>query len=125
MNAFFSHLIFSALLSANPGTATPNTPANLSFGASSFVTVQNKIWVAVEKSAPQPVVILLRNTNNEVLYQRTVGKKENKYAVKLDVSELSDGQYELEFRSPEGSIRKTVRVGTPKVQEPRRQISMN
>ncbi|MGA0559365.1 DUF3244 domain-containing protein [Larkinella sp. VNQ87] len=124
MKALFGTLIIAALLSANTATATPNNPKARSFETSTFVTSQNKIWVAVEKSSASPVTILLRNKNNDVLYTRTLGKNESKFAAKLDVSDLSDGQYQLEFVSSEGSVKKLVNVTTPK-QEPVRMISMN
>ncbi|GAB3329675.1 hypothetical protein GCM10027299_33410 [Larkinella ripae] len=123
MKALFSTLIIAALLSANTVTATPNTPKSRSFETSSFVTSQNKIWVAVEKSSATPVTVILRK-DNDVFYKRIIGKNESKFAAKLDVSDLSDGQYELEFSSSDGSVKKTVNIGKPVVQEPARLISM-
>lgn len=122
MKAIFGFLIFAALLNANTATATPNTPKSRSFETSTFVTSQNKIWVAVEKSSSTPVTVVLRK-QGEVYYKKFLGKSENKFAAKLDVSDLSDGQYELEFISSEGSVKKLVNIGTP-VQAPTRLISM-
>ncbi|GAB3247603.1 hypothetical protein GCM10027347_03320 [Larkinella harenae] len=124
MKALFGTLIIAALLSANTVTATPNNPKTRSFETSTFVTNQNKIWVAVEKSAATPVTVILRK-NNEVFFKRFIGKNESKFAAKLDVSELADGEYELEFVSSGGSVKKTVNIGKPVVQEPTRMISMN
>jgi hypothetical protein len=124
MKALFGTLICTALLSANLATATPNTPKNRSFETSTFVTNQNKIWVAIEKSSLTPVTIVLRNKDNDVLFKRIIGKNESKFAAKLDVSDLVDGQYELEFLSSEGNVKKTVNIGKPAVVEPTRMISM-
>lgn len=123
MKALFGTLIIAALLSANTATATPNNPKARSFETSAFVTNQNKIWVAVEKFSPTSVTVILRK-NNEVFYKRFIGKNESKYAAKLDVSDLADGQYELEFLSSKGSVKKTVNIEKPVVQEPTRMISM-
>ncbi|RCR71338.1 hypothetical protein [Larkinella punicea] len=124
MKALFGTLICTALLSANLATATPNTPKTRSFETSTFVTNQNKIWVAVEKSSSTPVTVVLRNKDNDVFFKRFIGKNESKFAAKLDVSGLADGQYELEFISSEGSVKKTVNIGKPAVVEPTRMISM-
>lgn len=124
MKAFIGTLICAALLSANLATATPNNPKSRSFETSSFVTKQNKIWVAVEKSSSTPVTVILRNNDNEVFFKRVIGKNESKFVAKLDVSELSEGQYELEFVSSQGTEKKVVSIGKPVVQEPIRLISM-
>ena len=118
-----SKVAASVLLSAST-LINPTTPKGLSFDASAYVTVNNQIRVAVQKTANVPVVILLRNKNNEVLYRQQIGKNESKYAVKLDVAELSDGQYELEVQSSEGSIRKQLNVSTAPVKQTTRVIAM-
>lgn len=116
--------VAAALLMSASTVATPTTPNALPFGASAYVTTNNQIRVAVQKTADVPVVILLRNKNNEVLYQQHIGKKEAKYAVKLDVHELTDGQYEIEVKSSEGSIRKQINVSTAPVQQATRVIGV-
>ncbi|MFC5413043.1 hypothetical protein ACFPMF_27205 [Larkinella bovis] len=124
MKALVGTLICAALLSATLATATPNTPKSRSFETSSFVTRQNKIWVAVEKSSSTPVTVILRNKDNQVFFKRFIGKDESKFVAKLDVSALLEGEYELEFVSSEGSVKKIVNIGKPVVQEPIRLISM-
>lgn len=119
-----SNLICTALLSA-PVVSGPAVPKALPFEVSAYVTSENKIRVAVEKSAPESVVVLLRNNKNEILFQQMISKKELKYAAKLDVKNLADGAYELEFKSAQGAIRKQVNVATKPVAEPARVILMN
>ena len=124
MMNLLSNLICTALLSTTPvdnGTA----PKTLSFDASAYVTINNQIRVAVEKSTLEPVVVLLRDKNNRVMFQQFVGKKEQKYAVKLNVAELPDGKYELEVKSKEGSIVKEVNLGSEPVEAPTRLVVMN
>ncbi|WP_461088632.1 DUF3244 domain-containing protein [Spirosoma gilvum] len=102
----------------------PTTPKELSFDASAYVTANHEIRVAVQKSATTSVVVLLKNKNNQVIYEQSIGKKEEKYAVKLNVDELADGEYELEIKSSEGSIRKQVNLSTQPVQQASRTIAM-
>ena len=121
MSKVAAFLLLNASTIINP---IPTTPKALSFDASAYVTINHEIRVAVEKTAEASVVILLRNKNNRILYQQNVSKKDTKYAVKLNVDELADGQYELEVKSAEGSIRRQLNVSTPPVQQTNRTIAM-
>ncbi|WP_461041104.1 hypothetical protein [Spirosoma harenae] len=116
-------LAASVLLSAST-LFNPTTPKTLSFDASAYVTINHEIRLAVQKSAEMPVQVILRNKSNEVLYQQSLGKKETKYAVKLNVDELADGMYELEVRSSEGSIVKQLNLATKPVEKTSRTIAM-
>ncbi|QMW07055.1 hypothetical protein H3H32_22380 [Spirosoma foliorum] len=114
----------SLLLSAST-LFNPTTPKTLSFDASAFVTADHQIRVAVRKSAETPIEVVLRNKNHDVLYQHNIGKKEDKYTVKLNVNDLADGEYELEIKSNEGSIVKQLNVSSQPVQQVARTIAMN
>lgn len=113
----------SVLLSAST-LLNPVAPKALPFDASAYVTVNHQIRVAVAKTADVPVMILLRDKNNQVLFQRSINRKEQKYAVKLDVQELADGDYDLEVKSNEGSIRKQIHLATTPVQQTTRVVAM-
>jgi len=115
-------ILMSASTLANP--INPTTPKSLSFGASAFVTVDNQIRVSVTKTADVPVEILLRTTDNQVVFRQNLGRKDEKVALKLNVDELSDGKYELEVRSSEGSIRKQLELSTQPVQQTSRVVAM-
>lgn len=117
-------MISALMLSAATLTTGPNMPTKaLSFDASVYVTKANKIRFAVEKEATAPVTIVLRDQNKQVLFFKTLSKKETKMAAQMDVSDLNDGTYEIEFASKEGSIKKQVDLKTP-VQAPTRSITM-
>ncbi len=123
MFALMSKLAGSILLSATT-LANPTTPGNLSFDASAYVTVDNQIRVAVQKTTDISVVVLLRNKDNQILFRQNINKKDLKYAVKLDVNELTDGQYELEVKSSEGSIHKQLNLSTAPMQKVSRLVAM-
>lgn len=117
-------LISALMLSAATMNGETKAPAKtLSFDASVYVTTKNKIRIAVEKETTSPVTIVLRDQDKKVLYFQTLGKKETKMAAQMDVSDLTDGTYEIEFASKEGSIKKQVDLKTP-VQKPARTITM-
>lgn len=123
MLPLMSKVAASLLLSAST-IINPTTPNALPFGASAYVTTNNQIRVAVQKATDVPAVVLLRDKNNEVLFRQNIGKKEDKYAVKLNVDNLADGQYELEVKSSEGSIRKQFNLSTPPVQQTTRLVAI-
>lgn len=114
----------AALLLSASTIINPTTPQALSFDASAYINASNQIRLAVQKSTGVPVVVLLRDKDNQVLYYYNIGKKEAKYAVKLDVNELPDGQYELEVKSTEGSIRKQLSVATAPTQQTTRLVAV-
>jgi hypothetical protein len=126
MLPLMSKLAFSVLMSAatltNP--SDPTTPKALNFGASAYVTVNNQIRVAVDKDANVGVEVLLRDKSNQVLFRQSISKKDPKYSLKLDVSELADGQYELEVKSNEGSIRKQLNLSTQPAIETSRTLAL-
>ncbi|WP_080056890.1 hypothetical protein [Spirosoma aerolatum] len=118
-----SQVVASILISASTFT-NPTTPKGLSFDASAFVTANNQIRLAVNKGSEKPVLIILRNRSNEVLFRRSLSKNESTYAVKLNVDDLVDGTYELEFKSDEGSIIKQITLGPAPVQKVTRIVAM-
>ncbi|UHG92897.1 hypothetical protein [Spirosoma oryzicola] len=123
MLSFMSNLAISLFMSAAT-LANPTTPKALSFDASAFVTVSNHIRVSVNKTDEVPVVVMLRNADNQVIFNQNISKKETKYAVKLNVEQLADGKYELEVKSSEGSIRKQLNVSTRPTEKSNRVIAM-
>lgn len=106
--------VISANLFANP--TNPTKPS--SFDASVFVTRTNKIRLAVEKKTNDPVIVTLRQRNqqNAIVFNQQMGRKQAKLALQLDVDMLDDGLYELEISSRSGSIVKQVTLATPSVQ---------
>ncbi|WP_227686921.1 hypothetical protein [Spirosoma arboris] len=123
MFSLMSKVAATVLMSASTLT-NPTTPKALSFDASAFVTTNNQIRVAVQKNTELPVVVMLRNKSHEVLFRQNISKNELRYAVKLDVNELADGQYEIEVRSSEGSIVKEVTLKTAPIQQTSRIVAM-
>lgn len=123
MLTILSNLIGAALVSAATLT-NPTNPKGLTFDASAYVTAKNQIRLAVVKPDAQRLTILLRNKQNDILFRQVMPKKENKTAILFTMSDLADGQYEIEIQSTEGSIRKQVTLSTTPQQQPVRVIAM-
>ncbi|GAB3997905.1 hypothetical protein GCM10028807_44160 [Spirosoma daeguense] len=115
--------IGSVLLSAAT-FVNPTNPKALSFDASAFVTVNNQIRVAVNKTPGKEVAVILRGQNNEILFQDYIRKNDEKYAIKMNVNDLNDGEYELEIKSSEGSIRKQITLATQPTKTTNRVVAL-
>jgi hypothetical protein len=116
-----SNLIGAILVSAAT-LSNPTNPKGLSFDASAFVNSKNQIRLSVVKPTTETLTVVLRDEKNHVLYERVLPKSESKPAILFNVDNLEDGQYEIEVRSNQGSIRKQVKLMTS--QQPQRLISM-
>ncbi len=115
-------MLSAAGLMGEGGTTT--IPAKtLSFDASVYVTTQNKVRMAVEKTTPEVLTMTVRDNTQQIVYSKQISKKDMKVAVQFDMSELTDGKYELEVASKDGSIKKQVELKTAS-QQPSRKISM-
>ncbi|WP_460976611.1 hypothetical protein [Spirosoma knui] len=121
MFTVMSNLIGAILVSA-AALSNPTNPKGLSFDASAFVTAKNQIRLSVVKPTTEPLTVVLRDEKNHVLYEKYIPRYESKPAILFNVDELADGQYEIEIRSAQGSIRKQVKLMTS--QQPQRLITM-
>lgn len=114
----------SAILLSAVTLANPTTPKALSFDASAFVTANNKVRLSIAKTTDETLVVLLRNNQHDILFRQVVPKKEYKSALLFSISDLTDGQYEIEVKSKEGSIRKQIKLATTPTQGPSRSVAM-
>jgi hypothetical protein len=115
----------SAILLSAVTFVNPTTPKTLTFNASVFVTANNKVRLSIEKTTEETLVVFLRDNQHDILFRQVVPKKEYKSALLFSVSDLSDGDYELEIKSKEGSIRRQIKLATTPTQAPSRVIAMN
>lgn len=93
------------------------------FESSAFVTADANLRVAIKKNAPQTVYLTLKNTDGQVLFAETIGKKEMAYAAKINVSDLTDGNYQLEIVSGKNRVVKQLNLSSKKV-EVQRQVTV-
>ncbi|KAB7733000.1 hypothetical protein F5984_03390 [Rudanella paleaurantiibacter] len=107
--------LFSAAISNTPAPATEpiKTAKSLSFAASAYVNQHSHLRVSLYKSEPGIVAIRLYDQNRHVLYNTSTGKKQLKAAWQLDLSELPNGTYTLEFNGREGQLVRQIKIGTP------------
>lgn len=81
--------------------------------------------VVVDKQSGGKVDILLKDVNGNVLYNQRVGKKEATIRVKLNLSQLADGQYRLDVTNGAQTTTQNVTLSTKTPVQPERLVSMN
>ncbi|MBC8151723.1 MAG: hypothetical protein H7Z72_02315 [Bacteroidetes bacterium] len=108
---FAGCFLMTATLFANP--IDPVTTA--SFNTCLYITKANKIHLAIEKITAAPITITLRplGAGQPCIFRQCLGKKQAKLALRLDVSELVDGIYELEIKSATGQTIRQIELATP------------
>ncbi|HEV7348996.1 hypothetical protein [Telluribacter sp.] len=68
--------------------------------------------VLVEKMLGDRVIVKLIDQKGTVLFEDVLGRKQQKYARKLNFSEIKDGNYSVVISNSEGQIVKDVRLST-------------
>lgn len=101
---------------------TSNNRPEATFESSAFVTADASLRVAIKKNAPQKVYLTLKNKDGQVLFAETIGKKEMAYAAKINVSDLTDGTYQLEITSGQNRVVKQLNLSSKKVEVQRQVI---
>lgn len=123
MLTLLSKLALSALISTS-SLIDPTTPKSATFDASAFVTNDNQVRVSVIKPANSYAELVLRDSDNQVVFRQSLRRKEDKLALKLNVNQLADGKYELEVVSKQGSVRKQLDLSTRPVEKSSRLVAM-
>ena len=77
-----------------------------------YTTVNGKLQVSVDKQAGGTVAISLKDANGSVLFSRQIAKNDTQYRSRFDLSQLTDGTYELELTNGVNVTRQTVVIAT-------------
>lgn len=122
---FLFSLTFAAALStgspteakSTAQTTEPSLPrtgsaAVATYQTGIYVDVSNRLHVALDKQKGGYVALRLKDANGNVLYDQYLGKKAQQYRTKLNLTNLSDGTYELEITNGAETKRQTVTITT-------------
>lgn len=109
------------------GTVTsPNRPkAVATYQSGIFTTAEGKLQIALNKQTGGWVDIRLTNAAGKVLFVQQVSKHQTEARLRLDVSNLPDGTYELTITNGRDTTRQALTLATPKHSEPNRLIALN
>ncbi len=90
-------LMMGAVTITNANNLNPE-PAKKSFGASIFKSDFNaKLTVFIDKVKGTKLTIMLKDADGTVLYEDIMGKTQENYRSKFDLSKLEKGTYLIEI----------------------------
>lgn len=119
MKTLIASLALSASLAfTNPAASFGNNgPGNQPTTVATYKTgiyplTGGRLNIALDKETGGPVDIHLKDSNGNVLYRQHLGKHERTYRVRLNLSDLSDGTYQLEITNGVNTTQQTVTLTT-------------
>ncbi len=77
-----------------------------------YTTVAGKLHVSVDKQLGGTVAVSLKDGSGNVLFSRDIAKKDTQFRTRFDLSQLTDGTYELELTNGVDVTRQTIVIAT-------------
>ncbi|MFD2572206.1 T9SS type A sorting domain-containing protein [Spirosoma soli] len=106
----------------NPGSR-PTAAATYKTGI--FSTADGKLQIALDKEKTGPVDIKLKNAEGKVLYAQHLGKKEQTARLRLNLSDLPDGAYQIEITNGVDTTTHKLTLSTNQPSTPSRLVAIN
>jgi len=115
---------FSASFADN--TNPSGRPASVaSYKTGMYTTAEGKLQIALDKDATGAVDIQLVNAEGKVLFAQRVAKKETVARLRLTVSDLPDGAYQVRVSNGVEVTTHSVTLATRQPSAPSRLIAIN
>lgn len=109
--------IFALLVTVTPMFAATQPGAQTkSIKTGVYFSTDGKLNINVENNTDRAARIQIRNSNNQVVFQKHTAGAIPLSAVKLDVAELPDGEYEIVVSNGKDKVKQTVQLETPKAE---------
>ncbi len=122
----FSLLLANVSASQAQATQAPSRPQSVtSFQSGIFTTVDGKLQIALDKQVGEIVEIRLANAAGQVFFTQRVTKRQTTARLRLDVSALPDGAYQLAITNSRDTTRQALTLDTKQPQEPNRLVALN
>ena len=116
MKAFSNSLLVafaSTVTSFHVAQANPKPPQKVAaFETGIYTTAEGKVQVAVQKETTSPVVVRLINEKGEDVFMQRIGSHQSSACLRLDVSNLSDGLYQVVVSNGVETSTKEVALST-------------
>ncbi len=127
IKSLFFALSVSVLTSfAALGEGNPERPATAaSFKSGVYTTTQGKLSIALDKQTGGTVDVRLKNSEGAIVYSKRLSKNESTCRMRLDMSELPDGAYQLEITNGVEMTKQNVTLSTKKPTMPSRLVAVN
>ena len=117
-----SFVTLSAALADGTPAARPATVATYKTGI--YSTIEGKLNIALEKETGGVVDIRMKSADGKVLFSQHLGKKEKSARVRLDMSDLQDGNYQVEITNGVETTVHNVTLSTPQPSAPSRLVAI-
>ncbi|UFH56307.1 T9SS type A sorting domain-containing protein [Spirosoma sp. KNUC1025] len=119
-----------SLVTFSVSVADNNNPIGRPAGVASYKTgiyasLDGKLNIALDKESTGAVDVYLKNSTGKVVYLRRIGKKAKTSRMRLDMSELSDGVYQLEITNGLEVVTHTVTLLSQRPSTPSRSVALN
>lgn len=125
--AFSLAVVTSAASFANTTEANPigrkSTVASYKTGI--YTSTAGKLVIALDKETGGRVDIRLKSVDGKVLYAQHLGKNETMCRLRLNLSDLEDGVYQLEITNGVDTTTQNVTISTKQPAAPSRLVAVN
>ncbi|QMW00931.1 hypothetical protein [Spirosoma foliorum] len=111
-----------SLADVNPGTRSATAVA---YKTGIYSTPYGQLNIALDKEKGGAVDVRLKGTDGKVLYSEHVGKNERNYRVRLNMTELADGVYQVEVTNGVETTIQNVTISTSQPITASRTVSIN
>ncbi|GAB4017321.1 T9SS type A sorting domain-containing protein [Spirosoma koreense] len=89
-----------------------------------YSTTTGKLQIALDKEKGGPVDIVLKDAGGKVLYSKHLGKNDQTYRTRLNLSELEDGVYHIEISNGVETTTQNITLATHQPVAPSRLVSL-
>ena len=118
-----SFLTLSAVLAETNPIGRPKAVASYKTGI--YSTLEGKLNIALDKETTGTVDIRLTSITGKVLFSQRITKNEKASRIRLDMSELPDGAYQVEITNGVESTIHNVTISTKQPSSTSRLVAIN
>lgn len=129
MKALINTLLVALTLTAaslNVANADTNKPKKAAaFQTGIYTTLDGKLQVAVQKETTSPVVVNLLDEKGNTVFSQQIGKRQEAVRLRMDVSNLPDGVYQVAISNGVETTTKEVTLSTKQPVAAPRLVAVN
>ncbi|WP_461127785.1 T9SS type A sorting domain-containing protein [Spirosoma aerophilum] len=132
MKTLLTTLLLAASLTATSSSVTQaeNQPARkptqvATYQTGIYTTTEGKLQIALDKQTGGALTVRLVNQKGDVLFDQQIGKQQTSARLRLDLSELSDGAYQVVISNGRDVTTRSVTISSQPVATSDRLVALN
>jgi hypothetical protein len=119
-------LTFISFSATQAETAPARKPAQVaSYQTGMYTTAAGKLSIALDKQTGGVIDVRLLNQEGKVVYDQQIGKNQTTVRLRLDLSELADGNYQVVISNGRDVTTHAVTISTKPVAMSARLVALN